>query len=347
MPRQKKGSTAPTQTHYQALGVPPTATDAEIKKAWKSLTLIHHPDKLTGLNLTPIQRESHKLKFQAAKDAYEILLDAPKRKQYDLELAMKGIVLGDRLGNSEPMSKEDEDLFFGTGTSHAAAYDSDGDEEDTDDESQHNNAQLYQSSVAGLSWDDGILVYQAAGWNLQIQIDDSFADIVRGDLLPLDSSMNELQIFIDIKRAAPASTKPDRREKAGKAVLSMLLTQRHAEIELIDLDLDGTLYLDSDAEHGHTDRPARSVNNGKSVEYHKLAYQKLKDMCRERSLQTSGTKTELVERLEEDDRGEKQKGRAKRTEGVRKGNSAFSTTSNRTANLRTKSGGAGKMGGRR
>jgi curved DNA-binding protein CbpA len=385
MPRAKKGSPVPTLNHYQALDVPPTATDADIKKAWKSLTLLHHPDKLTGLNLTDAQHATHKLKFQAAKDAYETLLDASKRKQYDLELAMKGVMLGDRLGNTEPMSKENEELFFGTGTSHSPRCDSD--DEDEDGNSTHNYPQVYQSSVAGLSWDDGILVYQALGWNLQIQIDDSFADIVRGDLTPFDGSMDELQIFVDIKRAPHTHAKLDRREKAGKDVLSILITRtpklrkvvrvesshvwsddgvesvyitielapvstsasaKHAELKLSDLDLNCTVHLASETSGANcsSSRSSGSNNNGKSVEYHKLAYQKLKDMCRERSIQTSGTKAELVERLQEDDRGEKQKGRVKKVEGVRKGNSAFSMGVKREANLRMRGSGVG-MGGKR
>lgn len=58
--------------HYQTLGVAPTATDAEIKKAYRSLAMKHHPDKGGDQN-----------KFKDISVAYETLSDANKRAEYD------------------------------------------------------------------------------------------------------------------------------------------------------------------------------------------------------------------------------------------------------------------------
>jgi len=58
--------------HYQTLGVQRNATPDEIKKAYRKLAGLHHPDK-----------GGDKLKFQEIQKAYEVLGDDSKRGQYD------------------------------------------------------------------------------------------------------------------------------------------------------------------------------------------------------------------------------------------------------------------------
>ena len=67
--------------YYDILGVSKTASDAEIKKAFRSLSLKYHPDR----NSTPEAAE----KIREINQAYEILGDSAKRKQYDMEQSMK------------------------------------------------------------------------------------------------------------------------------------------------------------------------------------------------------------------------------------------------------------------
>jgi len=62
--------------YYKILGVPNTATQDEIKKAYRKLARKMHPD------LNPNDKEAHK-KFQQINEANEVLSDPEKRKKYD------------------------------------------------------------------------------------------------------------------------------------------------------------------------------------------------------------------------------------------------------------------------
>lgn len=61
--------------YYQVLGVNPAASAAEIKRAYRQLAVLYHPDK----NPDP-QAEQF---FKEVNEAYDVLGDEPKRKQYD------------------------------------------------------------------------------------------------------------------------------------------------------------------------------------------------------------------------------------------------------------------------
>ena len=62
--------------YYSVLGVPKTASDDDIRKAYRKLARKHHPD------LNPNDAEANK-KFQQINEANEVLSDPEKRKKYD------------------------------------------------------------------------------------------------------------------------------------------------------------------------------------------------------------------------------------------------------------------------
>jgi molecular chaperone DnaJ len=62
--------------YYAALGVPKTATQAEIKKAYRKLARQHHPDANKG-------DAASEEKFKEISEAYDVLSDETKRHEYD------------------------------------------------------------------------------------------------------------------------------------------------------------------------------------------------------------------------------------------------------------------------
>jgi molecular chaperone DnaJ len=67
--------------YYSILGVSKTASEEEVKKAYRKLAHQHHPDKAGG----------NEAKFKEINEAYQILSDKNKRAQYD------------RFGTADPM----------------------------------------------------------------------------------------------------------------------------------------------------------------------------------------------------------------------------------------------------
>lgn len=67
---------AEKRDYYEVLGVPKDADDAAIKKAYRQLAKKYHPD------INPGDKEAE-AKFKEASEAYAVLSDADKRRQYD------------------------------------------------------------------------------------------------------------------------------------------------------------------------------------------------------------------------------------------------------------------------
>ncbi len=67
---------ADKRDYYEVLGVSRTATDDELKKAYRQLAKQYHPDTNPG-------DKTAEAKFKEASEAYAVLSDGDKRRQYD------------------------------------------------------------------------------------------------------------------------------------------------------------------------------------------------------------------------------------------------------------------------
>jgi DnaJ-class molecular chaperone len=65
----------PHKDHYAALGLPSSASLADIKKAFRQQASLHHPDR----NAAP----EAPARFRAVQQAYDVLSDPTRRKAYD------------------------------------------------------------------------------------------------------------------------------------------------------------------------------------------------------------------------------------------------------------------------
>lgn len=93
--------------YYEVLGVSKTATEDEIKKAYKKLAIKYHPDR------NPDDKEAEE-KFKEAAEAYDVLHDPQKRARYD-QFGHEGMSGAGGFGgfNGQGMSMDDIFSMFG------------------------------------------------------------------------------------------------------------------------------------------------------------------------------------------------------------------------------------------
>lgn len=79
---------------YEVLGVPRSATDAEVKARFRELARHSHPDRVQGKEKAEAEKQ-----FQLLTEAMNVLTNPTRRKAHDFELDRKG---GGREGTSDP-----------------------------------------------------------------------------------------------------------------------------------------------------------------------------------------------------------------------------------------------------
>jgi curved DNA-binding protein len=95
--------------YYATLGVPKTATDKEIKQAYRKLARKHHPDVNPG-------DKSAEARFKEINEAYEVLGDADKRRKYDdLGANWRAYEQAERAGGASPFDQGAWTVNVGTG----------------------------------------------------------------------------------------------------------------------------------------------------------------------------------------------------------------------------------------
>eukprot|EP00178_Gracilaria_changii_P011333 TRINITY_DN322_c0_g1_i1.p1 TRINITY_DN322_c0_g1~~TRINITY_DN322_c0_g1_i1.p1 ORF type:complete len:519 (+),score=138.01 TRINITY_DN322_c0_g1_i1:156-1712(+) len=110
----------PTKCLYETLQIPVTATESEIKKAYRLQALTHHPDK------NPDRQEQAEEAFKQIQHAYDVLSDPHERAWYD---AHRDQILRGKDPNSEETqvsSATEVNLFAYFSSSAWKGYDGDG-----------------------------------------------------------------------------------------------------------------------------------------------------------------------------------------------------------------------------
>ena len=92
--------------HYEILGVSRDASQEDIKRAYRKLSLKFHPDRCP-----PDKKEEAESKFKEISSAYETLNDERQRREYDAEL--DGFVMGGGNFHAEADISEILNMMFG------------------------------------------------------------------------------------------------------------------------------------------------------------------------------------------------------------------------------------------
>lgn len=83
-------------THYEVLGVQPTATVEEIRSSYRRIVRRLHPDVVERLSAGEARTAT--VRLTAATDAYDVLVDPDRRRAYDREVGVAD--LGPRTGSA-------------------------------------------------------------------------------------------------------------------------------------------------------------------------------------------------------------------------------------------------------
>ncbi|EFJ44045.1 molecular chaperone [Volvox carteri f. nagariensis] len=95
--------------YYAVLNVPRDASDEDIRRAYRTLAQVYHPDKHTD----PEQKKKAEQAFNRLQEAYEVLSDPQRRQVYDVygkEGLAAGFEVGTKLDSVEDLKKKWEEF---------------------------------------------------------------------------------------------------------------------------------------------------------------------------------------------------------------------------------------------
>ncbi|KAF7337465.1 DnaJ-domain-containing protein [Mycena sanguinolenta] len=104
--------------YYKLLGVTKSATQDEIRTAYKKESLKTHPDRIA--TASPAEKKKATEKFQAVADAYYVLSDASRRREYDALYTSRRTERTDDPGASNTFFNQFAGMF-GAGSGGAGA----------------------------------------------------------------------------------------------------------------------------------------------------------------------------------------------------------------------------------
>ena len=99
----ERGKNMAKRDYYEVLGLDKNASEEDIKKAYRKLAIKYHPDKNPG------NKEAEE-KFKEAAEAYDVLHDPNKRKQYD-QFGFNGPAGADGFSNFSSGEMDMDDIF--------------------------------------------------------------------------------------------------------------------------------------------------------------------------------------------------------------------------------------------
>ncbi|KZO98337.1 DnaJ-domain-containing protein [Calocera viscosa TUFC12733] len=93
--------------YYELLRIERTSTAEQIRTAYKKESLRTHPDRLPP-NASPSERQTSTARFQAVADAYYVLSDPVRRRDYDALLASRKDATAEAEDEDEEFAAEPE-----------------------------------------------------------------------------------------------------------------------------------------------------------------------------------------------------------------------------------------------